>query len=78
MAYKCSKCSFIDVNAQDTPKECVSCGEIASMSYVDYQPKTPVSYESFSATETLDSPAQQLPAEPEEPIEGALGDVFGE
>ena len=72
MAYKCSICSFIDVNATETPKECVSCGAVASMSYVDYQPKTPV--KDVPVSNTPDNPSTDVG--PESSKEGTLGEVF--
>ena len=74
MAYKCSQCSFIDVNAQNTPEECVSCGAIASMEFYDYQPKTPVNH--VTNPDTKDDPKTTEGLESSE--EGTLGAVFGE
>lgn len=74
MAYKCSQCSFIDVNAQDTPDECVSCGAVASMEFYDYQPKTPVNH--VTTADAPDDGGIQEGLEDSE--EGTLGSVFGE
>ena len=74
MAYKCSQCSFIDVNAQNTPEECVSCGAVASMEFYDYQPKTPVNHVTSTDTPNDGETEERL----ESSEEGTLGDIFGE
>lgn len=74
MAYKCSQCSFIDVNATETPDECVSCGQVACMEHYDYQPKTPVNH--VPSNETPDNGNAEGGLEESE--EGTLGSIFGE